>query len=111
MAPLALVTSSGFQSPMSNEFDTMCAGRQRQQAVAQAQVQAWQQVQHDDAGVREVVFEDVGALEPGAPGHARFLCAAAGVLDQPLNHAEVMEMGNKVKGTFRKLLDAMIAKM
>ena len=36
---------------------------------------------------------------------------AAGVLDQPLNHAEVMEMGNKVKGTFRALLDAMIEKM
>ena len=36
---------------------------------------------------------------------------AAGVLDQPLNHAEVMEMGNKVKGTFRALLDAMIEMM
>ncbi len=33
---------------------------------------------------------------------------AAGVLDQPLNHAEVMEMGNKVKDTFRKLLDGVI---
>ena len=33
---------------------------------------------------------------------------AAGVLDQPLNHEEVMEMGNKVKGTFRALLDGII---
>ncbi|MDD3213901.1 MAG: purine-nucleoside phosphorylase, partial [Eubacteriales bacterium] len=33
---------------------------------------------------------------------------AAGVLDQPLNHEEVMEMGNKVKGTFRALLDGVI---
>jgi len=36
---------------------------------------------------------------------------AAGVLDQPLNHAEVMEMGNRVKGSFRALLDKVIEKM
>ena len=36
---------------------------------------------------------------------------AAGVLDAPLNHQEVMEMGNKVKGTFRALLDGVIRKM
>lgn len=36
---------------------------------------------------------------------------AAGVLDAPLNHAEVMEMGNKVKDTFQKLLDNVIQKM
>lgn len=33
---------------------------------------------------------------------------AAGVMDAPLNHEEVMEMGNKVKGTFRQLLDGVI---
>ena len=36
---------------------------------------------------------------------------AAGVLDQPLNHEEVMETGNRVKGTFRSLLDGVIAKL
>lgn len=36
---------------------------------------------------------------------------AAGVLDAPLNHAEVMEMGNKVKDTFQKLLDNVIQRM
>jgi purine-nucleoside phosphorylase len=36
---------------------------------------------------------------------------AAGVLDQPLNHEEVMEMGNRVKGTFRKLLDGVIERL
>ena len=36
---------------------------------------------------------------------------AAGVLDQPLNHEEVMEMGNKVKDTFRALLDGVIKDM
>lgn len=36
---------------------------------------------------------------------------AAGVLDQPLNHEEVMAMGNRVKDTFRALLDAVIAKL
>jgi len=33
---------------------------------------------------------------------------AAGILDQPLNHEEVMETGNRVKGTFRRLLDGVI---
>ncbi|MCE5342408.1 MAG: purine-nucleoside phosphorylase [Eubacteriales bacterium] len=36
---------------------------------------------------------------------------AAGVVDQPLNHEEVMEMGNRVKDTFRKLLDGVIETM
>ncbi|MBQ2700473.1 MAG: purine-nucleoside phosphorylase [Clostridia bacterium] len=36
---------------------------------------------------------------------------AAGILDQPLNHEEVMETGNKVKHTFRALLDRVIEKM
>lgn len=36
---------------------------------------------------------------------------AAGILDQPLNHLEVMEVANRVKDTFRKLLDAVIADM
>ena len=33
---------------------------------------------------------------------------AAGILDQPLNHEEVMETGNRVKDTFRKLVDGVI---
>jgi len=36
---------------------------------------------------------------------------AAGILDQPLNHDEVMETGEKAKGAFRALLDATIAKL
>ncbi|MBR4082640.1 MAG: purine-nucleoside phosphorylase [Clostridia bacterium] len=34
---------------------------------------------------------------------------AAGILDQPLNHQEVMDVANRVKSTFRSLLDATIA--
>ncbi len=36
---------------------------------------------------------------------------AAGILDQPLNHAEVTETANRVKGQFRSLLDRIIEKM
>jgi len=36
---------------------------------------------------------------------------AAGILDQPLNHEEVMETGEKAKDSFRALLDAVIAKL
>lgn len=36
---------------------------------------------------------------------------AAGILDQPLNHAEVTETANRVKGQFRSLLDGIIKKM
>ena len=35
---------------------------------------------------------------------------AAGILDQPLNHAEVTETANRVKGQFRNLLDRIIEK-
>lgn len=35
---------------------------------------------------------------------------AAGILDQPLSHQEVMETGEKVKETFRALIDGVIAK-
>ncbi len=34
---------------------------------------------------------------------------AAGILDQPLNHEEVMETGERVKHTFRALLDSIVA--
>ncbi len=34
---------------------------------------------------------------------------AAGVLEQPINHEEVMETGARVKETFKKLLDGVIA--
>lgn len=36
---------------------------------------------------------------------------AAGILDQPLNHQEVMEVANRVKNDFRALLDATIEAM
>ena len=36
---------------------------------------------------------------------------AAGILDQPLNHAEVTETANRVKGQFRNLLDRIFEKM
>ena len=36
---------------------------------------------------------------------------AAGILDQPLNHAEVTETAHRVKGQFRNLLDRIIEKM
>ena len=36
---------------------------------------------------------------------------AAGVLDQPINHAEVMETGRRVRGAFAALLTAVIEKM
>ncbi len=36
---------------------------------------------------------------------------AAGILDQPLNHEEVLETGARVKDTFRKLLDGIIQQM
>lgn len=36
---------------------------------------------------------------------------AAGILDQPLNHEEVTQTANRVKGQFKGLLDRVIAKM
>ena len=36
---------------------------------------------------------------------------AAGILDQPLNHEEVLETGERVKGAFMRLLNAVIPRM
>jgi purine-nucleoside phosphorylase len=36
---------------------------------------------------------------------------AAGILDQPLSHAEVMETGERVRGTFEKLLKAVLPRV
>ena len=36
---------------------------------------------------------------------------AAGILEQPLNHEEVLEMGEKMKPTFKKLVDGIIEKI
>ena len=36
---------------------------------------------------------------------------AAGVLDQPINHEEVMETGRRVRGEFAALLTDVIGKM
>jgi purine-nucleoside phosphorylase len=37
--------------------------------------------------------------------------AAAGIEDGPINHAEVMEMGRRVSGSFCELLTRVIARM
>ena len=34
---------------------------------------------------------------------------AAGILEQPLNHVEVLEMGEKMKPVFKSLVDEIIA--
>ena len=36
---------------------------------------------------------------------------AAGILDQPLSHQEIMETGERVRDDFRALLDGIISKM
>jgi purine-nucleoside phosphorylase len=36
---------------------------------------------------------------------------AAGMLDQPLSHIEVMETGIRVRDVFRSLVDGIIAKL
>jgi purine-nucleoside phosphorylase len=36
---------------------------------------------------------------------------AAGILDQPLSHAEVMETGERVKGTFEALVRAVLPRI
>ena len=36
---------------------------------------------------------------------------AAGISDEPINHAEVMETGQRVRATFTKLLRGIISKM
>jgi purine-nucleoside phosphorylase len=36
---------------------------------------------------------------------------AAGILDQPLSHAEVMETGERVKTTFESLLRAVLPRI
>lgn len=59
--------------------------------------------------VPEIIVARHGGLR--ALGLSCITNMAAGVLDQPLNHEEVMATGNKVKGTFRALLDAVIAEL
>ena len=36
---------------------------------------------------------------------------AAGILDQPINHAEVLQIGQKIRGQFAKLLQALIPRL
>jgi purine-nucleoside phosphorylase len=36
---------------------------------------------------------------------------AAGILDQPINHAEVLEIGRRVRGQFSELIRTLIPKM
>jgi len=36
---------------------------------------------------------------------------AAGVLDQPINHEEVMEIGKRIEGQFTALLTALVPQL
>jgi purine-nucleoside phosphorylase len=36
---------------------------------------------------------------------------AAGILDQPLNHQEVLETGERVKGSFMALIQAVLPRI
>ena len=59
--------------------------------------------------VPEVIVARHGGMR--ALGISCITNMAAGILDQPLNHAEVTETANRVKGQFRNLLDRIIEKM
>ena len=66
-----------------------------------------------DAVGMSTVPEVIGARHGGMRvlGISCITNMAAGILDQPLNHAEVTETANRVKGQFRNLLDRIIEKM
>ena len=66
-----------------------------------------------DAGGMSTVPEVIVARHGGMRvlGISCITNMAAGILDQPLNHAEVTETANRVKGQFRNLLDRIIEKM
>ena len=66
-----------------------------------------------DAVGMSTVPETIVAAHCGMQVLGFTLCTnmAAGILDQPLNHEEVMETAERVKYTFRGLLDRVIAAM
>ena len=77
-----------------------------------AEIRAFAGVGADAVGmstVPEVVVARHGGMR--VLGVSCITNMAAGILDQPLNHAEVTETANRVKGQFRALLDAVVEKM
>ena len=52
-------------------------------------------------GIPDAIAERLGLTEDDA----------AGILDQPLNHDEVLETGQRVKATFAKLVTAILGRL
>ena len=66
-----------------------------------------------DAVGMSTVPEAIAARHMGVevPGISCITNAAAGVLPQPLNHDEVMEVARRVRGAFAALLEGIIGRL
>ena len=66
-----------------------------------------------DAVGMSTVPETIAAVHAGMKvlGISCLTNMAAGILDQPLSHQEIMETGERVRDDFRALLDGIISKM